>query len=45
MNYAYARYSTAADPVAAAAHLAAEWVRHDNGRTKYCRRSGWPSGR
>lgn len=35
VNYAYARYSTAADPVAAAAHLAADWVRYDNGRTKY----------
>ena len=33
--YAYARYSTATDPVASAAHLAADWVRHDNGRTKY----------
>jgi hypothetical protein len=35
VNYGYARYSTAANPVAAAAHLAAEWVRYDNGRTKY----------
>ncbi len=35
VNYAYARYSTAADPVAAAAHLAADWVRYDNGHTKY----------
>ena len=35
VNYAYARYSTAANPVAAAAHLAADWVRYDNGRTKY----------
>lgn len=35
VNYAYARYSMAADPVAAAAHLAADWVRYDNGRTKY----------
>ena len=35
VNYGYARYSTAADPVAAAAHLAAEWVRYDRGRTKY----------
>ncbi|WP_119080552.1 alpha-L-arabinofuranosidase [Chitinophaga alhagiae] len=35
INYAYARYSTAADPVAAAAHLAAEWVRFDKGRTRY----------
>jgi hypothetical protein len=35
INYGYARYSTATNPVAAAAHLAADWVRYDNGRTKY----------
>lgn len=35
VNYGYARYGTNADPVAAAAHLAADWVRYDNGRTKY----------
>lgn len=35
VNYAYARYGTSADPVASAAHLAADWVRYDNGRTKY----------
>lgn len=35
INYGYARYSKAANPVAAAAHLAADWVRYDNGRTKY----------
>jgi len=35
VNYAYARYGTASDPVAAAAHLAADWVRYDKGRTKY----------
>lgn len=35
VNYAYARYGTSADPVAAAAHLAADWVRYDKGRTKY----------
>ena len=35
INYGYARYGTSADPVAAAAHLAAEWVRYDNGRTAY----------
>lgn len=35
VNYGYARYSTSANPVAAAAHLAADWVRYDNGRTKY----------
>ena len=35
INYGYARYGTSANPVAAAAHLAADWVRYDNGRTKY----------
>jgi len=35
INYAYARYGTSANPVANAAHLAADWVRYDNGRTKY----------
>lgn len=35
VNYGYARYGTGANPVAAAAHLAAEWVRYDKGRTKY----------
>jgi hypothetical protein len=35
VNYSYARYSTAPNPVAAAAHLAADWVRYDNGRTKF----------
>ncbi len=35
VNYSYARYGTGTDPVATAAHLAADWVRHDNGRTKY----------
>ncbi|MFT4024190.1 MAG: alpha-L-arabinofuranosidase [Flavihumibacter sp.] len=35
VNYSYARYGTSADPVAAAAHLAADWVRYDNGRTRY----------
>ncbi len=35
INYGYARYGTSADPVAAAAHLAADWVRYDNGRTRY----------
>ena len=35
INYGYARYGTGSDPVAAAAHLAADWVRYDNGRTKY----------
>lgn len=35
VNYGYARYGTSYDPVAAAAHLAADWVRYDNGRTSY----------
>lgn len=34
VNYSYARYGTSADPVANAAHYAANWVRYDNGRTK-----------
>lgn len=35
LNYGYARYGTGSNPAAAAAHLAADWVRYDNGRTKY----------
>ena len=35
INYGYARYGTSDDPVATAAHLAANWVRYDNGRTQY----------
>jgi hypothetical protein len=35
VNYGYARYGTSADPVAKAAHLAADWVRYDAGRTKF----------
>lgn len=35
VNFGYSRYGTSADPVATAAHLAADWVRYDNGRTKY----------
>ncbi|HEY9047504.1 MAG TPA: T9SS type A sorting domain-containing protein [Ohtaekwangia sp.] len=35
VNYAYARYSKDMYPVAMAAHLAADWVRYDNGRTKF----------
>lgn len=35
INYGYARYGTGANPVAAAAHLAADWVRYDDGRTKF----------
>jgi len=35
VNYSYARYSTSAHPDQVAAHLAANWVRYDKGRTKY----------
>lgn len=35
INYAYARYGTGPHPVQSAAHLAADWVRYDNGRTKF----------
>ncbi len=35
INYGYARYGTGVNPVADAAHLAADWVRYDNGRTQY----------
>jgi len=35
INYAYARYGTSKNPVAQAAHLAADWVRYDAGRTKF----------
>lgn len=35
VNYGYARYGTSDDPVANAAHYAANWVRYDKGRTKY----------
>jgi hypothetical protein len=35
VNYGYARYGTGADPVANAAHMAANWVRYDKGRTKF----------
>ena len=35
VNYGFARYGTGTNPVADAAHLAAEWVRYDRGRTKY----------
>ena len=34
INYGYARYGTGTDPVATAAHLAADWVRYDKGRTQ-----------
>jgi len=35
VNYDYARYGTSPDPVAKAAHMAAEWVRYDNGRSRF----------
>ena len=35
VNYAYARYGTSTDPVLTAAKYAADWVRYDNGRTKF----------
>ena len=35
VNYGYARYGLSNDPVAQAAHHAAQWVRYDNGRTKF----------
>jgi hypothetical protein len=35
VNYGYARYGTGDKPAETAAHLAADWVRYDNGRTKY----------
>lgn len=35
INYSYARYGMSAHPDQVAAHLAADWVRYDKGRTKY----------
>ncbi|WP_223191071.1 alpha-L-arabinofuranosidase [Pedobacter roseus] len=35
VNYSYARYGTSAHPDQVAAHLAADWVRFDKGKTKY----------
>jgi hypothetical protein len=35
VNYAYARYGTGPVPVQTAAHLAADWVRYDKGRTPF----------
>ncbi|GEO11255.1 alpha-L-arabinofuranosidase [Segetibacter aerophilus] len=35
VNYGFARYGISANPVATAAHLAADWVRYDKGRTQY----------
>lgn len=35
INYSYARYGTGPDPLATAAHHAANWVRYDSGRTRF----------
>lgn len=35
INYGYARYGTSEKPAEQAAHYAAEWVRYDDGRTKF----------
>ncbi len=35
INYGYARYGLSEKPAEQAAHLAAEWVRYDKGRTKF----------
>jgi hypothetical protein len=35
INYGYARYGTGTSPVTNAAHMAADWVRYDNGRSKF----------
>lgn len=35
VNYAYARYGLTENPLQKAAHYAANWVRYDNGRTKF----------
>jgi Alpha-L-arabinofuranosidase len=35
INYGYARYGLSNNPVQQAAHLAADWVRYDKGRTKF----------
>ena len=35
VNYGYARYGTGPDPARTAAKYAADWVRYDNGRTRY----------
>lgn len=35
VNYGYARYGTGTNPVANAAHMAADWVRYDKGRSRY----------
>ena len=35
VNYGYARYGTGNYPVSNAAHMAADWVRYDNGRSRF----------
>jgi hypothetical protein len=35
INYGYARYGLSEKPVEQAAHYAADWVRYDDGRTKF----------
>jgi hypothetical protein len=35
VNYGYARYGRGTKPAERAAHLAADWVRYDNGRTRF----------
>ncbi len=35
INYGYARYGTSEKPAEQAAHYAADWVRYDDGRTKF----------
>jgi hypothetical protein len=35
VNYGYARYGTSSSPVAQAAHMAADWVRYDKGRSRF----------
>ena len=35
VNFGYARYGMGTSPVQSAAHLAANWVRYDKGRTKF----------
>jgi hypothetical protein len=35
INYGYARYGLSAKPAEQAAHYAADWVRYDDGRTKF----------
>ena len=45
INYGYARYGRSENPVAQAAHYAAEWVRYDAGRTRFWEIGNEVSGR